>query len=149
MSANFAKDLARGAVGEQIFHNLMPHLQKLGRTADFVCPYTGQTFEVKVDYTSHPNFFFESMSDVAKGKIGGPWRSAQEKTTWFVYLFAKTGQGYITSTRQLVREIEKLQKKEKLRVVSVQNRSWITRGVLVPKDKLAGVGKTFTFEAIA
>lgn len=143
--ANFAKDLKRGAVGEKIFHAIMPHLEALGRTADFVCPYTRQTFEIKVDYTAHPNFFFETMSDVEKGKLGGPWRSKAEKTTWFVYLFAATGTGYIISTRQLVKEIEKLQKTEKLRVVDVKNKSWITRGVLVPKEKIT-IGVQFKFE---
>ena len=143
--SNFQNDLKRGAIGETIFHQMMPHLEKLGRTADFRCPYTGNTFEIKCDFTTHENFFFETMSDVEKGKIGGPWRSLSEKTTFFVYLFAKTGQGYIISTRQLVNAIEKLQKNEKLRVVDVRNRAWITRGVLVPKVKL-NVGKTFTFE---
>ncbi len=144
--SNFQKDLKRGKVGEDTFHKLLPHLEKLGRTADFICPYTDATYEIKTDFTSTDNFFIERWSDVEKKKEGGPWRSKKEGTLYFIYLFPKLGIGYTFKSTALVKAVEKM---TGLRKVNVQNRAWVTQGLLVPKKALAKLGKQFTFKVAA
>jgi hypothetical protein len=145
LKPNFQTDLKRGQAGEHILHTLLPHLEKMGRTADFRCNVTGCTFEVKADYTATDNFFMERWSDVEKKKPGGPWRSKEENVQFYVYLFPKEGIGYTFSTKKLVSVLEKMQG---LRMVSIANRAWITKGLLVPKEKVINLAHKFTFEAL-
>lgn len=135
---NFKTDLARGHLGEALFHKLRPELTRLdGRKADFVGP-DGKTYEVKTDSYDTSNFFIERWSDVEKQKAGGPWQSAEKNIDYFVYLFPKKGVGYMFAVPELLEQLNKIQNPNQ-RYVS--NRAWITVGWLVPISSLTANGE--------
>lgn len=132
--ADFQKDLSRGQRGEALFHKFYPELTRLdGRGADFICPSTGNTYEVKTDFYTSPNFFIERWSDTERQKKGGPWQSAEKGVSHYAFLFPNLGLLYIFLTSDLIGQIESVKEK---RTVRVQNRTWITEGLVVNRELL-------------
>lgn len=142
MSANFRTDLARGQVGEALFHKQFPHLTRLsGREADFIDENTGATYEIKTDSRSlaaTPNFFMERWSDLEKQKPGGPWQALGKGITYFVYMFPVSNAIYIFDTATLVTALELLESPNKR---NIANRTWTTQGWLVPRSEIIEIAK--------
>lgn len=132
--ADFKKDLARGHAGEVAFHKLKPHLTRLdGRGADFIDA-DGKTYEIKTDSYTSGNFFMERWSDFERQKAGGPWQSKEKNIDFYCYSFPKLATTYIFTVTDLLSQLEKIQKPN---ARSVQNKSWLTIGWLVPIQSLS------------
>lgn len=133
--SNFKTDLSRGHAGEALFGTWYPELERLdGRQADFRCPKTGDTYEIKTDSYTTQNFFMERWSDKERGKAGGAWQSAEKGVKYYVYLYPKLGLMYIFTVQELLQQLEPLL--PSLRPVNVRNSSWNTVGYLVNRSLL-------------
>lgn len=80
-----------GLKGELLFLESYPKAVKTdGLIDDFVLG--GKTVELKTDTYSMSktkNFFMEKYGNIKTKKLGGPWRTANDRVDFFVYLFIK------------------------------------------------------------
>lgn len=134
--ADFKNDLARGQDGDSLFQKRYPQLIKLdGRSADFEMP-DGLLVELKTDfYVSSPNFFMELYSDRDKKTEGGPFQALSKNIAYYVYWFRNAeNEEYWFRTGDLVAYLKANYSKYQQR--EVRNSTWITVGLLVPKNEL-------------
>lgn len=95
----------------------------------------GKTIELKIDrYFDSKNFFIETISDIKSGKIGGPYRSQQDKIDEFWYVFVDNEDAivYKWKTTDLIKQLEPLKGWE----INVSNRGWTTKGELIKRKEL-------------
>lgn len=115
-------------------HKLIPSTD---RKWDFTTP-RGLKVELKSDtYDADKtgNFFLERYSDMYKKTPGGIWRSAQDGVDIFIYHFVSNNVYYeFRDLPDLVKVLDKLT--EKMYVVGVRNKAWITGGYKIPRDLL-------------
>lgn len=84
------------------------------------------------------NFFFESISNVSKNTIGGPWKALQDGSEFFIYLFNKDSKAFIFKTVIIVEFMEKNKCKYKEAPVSTGEGKYkyVTKGYPVPREDL-------------
>ena len=95
----------------------------------------GRTIELKIDrYYTTGNFFIEEFSDVDKGVIGGPYRSAMDDVDefWYVFIENNTFHFYMWKTTDLIEALTLVTGPER----KVKNRAWTTTGRLINREKL-------------
>jgi hypothetical protein len=130
---DFKEQLDIGAEGERVFHSLYPKLNKAdGIKFDFEL--NGHTVELKTDTYSMdrtPNFFMENVSDIDSGKIGGPWRAAQDNVDFFVYMFIQQKKCFWFRSKPLVQFLDEYCKD--LYLVKIPNKGWTATGYKVPR----------------
>lgn len=130
-----------GKNGERIFAELYPNLIKTdGRISDFTL--NGDGVELKTDTYSMDkteNFFMEYFGNVDKAKIGGPWRAANDKVKWFVYMFIKEKKCFWFDSIELVAFLDKYV--TKLKPKTVRNPGYEAMGYAVPRDALKHLEK--------
>ena len=135
MIYNFKDQLNVGADGEKFFMNLYPKLVKTsGLISDF--EYNGKGVELKTDtyaMDKTPNFFMEKLSSVDSGKIGGPWRAAQDNVDFFVYMFIKDRKCFWFRSKALVAFLDQYIVDKKPRSANIVNTSWTAMGYLIPR----------------
>ncbi len=121
----FNEQLQIGNVGEQLFLNDV----LLG---------DGKKVELKSDSYSQKdsqNYFFEYHSDMSKGTLGGPWRSARDNVDYFCYLYLKDKVIYWFAPVLLVGFLDK--EIQGMRPKIVRNRNYETSGFCVNREKVA------------
>lgn len=137
MARNFAADLQKGLLGQQLLLKIFKNLTHIdGRKGDVVAP-NGDKLEVKCDYhgmTKSPNIFAERYSSVETLSNGGVWQAAAHGCPWFIYLYAPDVYGMGWRTETLLQQLEALS--PKLRQVEVRNKTWTTLGYLAPRALL-------------
>lgn len=107
------------------------------RRWDFNTP-RGLKVELKCDtydVTKTPYFFAERYSDMYKKTPGGIWQSQTHDVDIFIYWFVNSRVYY--EFRDLTKLIQVLNKMtEKMYVVGVRNKGYITGGFKLPRDLL-------------
>lgn len=142
---SFKKDLSRGDIGERLF--LAAHNSGLAKLSGFESDFNvglGHGIELKSDYWSMdktPNFFFEKFSDMVKQSPGGPWRSKEQGTVLFVYLYIKDLRYFVFDVEKLVERLEALA--PNLQTKEIKNKTWTTLGYLVPRELVADLAQEF------
>lgn len=146
---SFKKSLTIGALGETLYfqaHN--GKLERLdGLKADFRCMETGDLYELKTDtysMDSTPNMFIERYSDNIKRNPGGPFQSKVNGCKYFTYFYVQNLTLFTFLTQSLIDRIEQLA--PQLRVMFIQNKSWVTEGYLVPRTLIEDLAKIETLE---
>ncbi len=114
-----------------------PGLIKLdGRKADFVTP-EGELLELKsdqYDMSKTANFFIELLSDLEKGKSGGPAQALTHGSVLWCYLYVKNRTMFTFQTKPLADWVH--EHSYKYSQICIPNRSWITVGIKVPRTDL-------------
>lgn len=132
---NFRKDLARGRKGEQLLLQLWPGLISLGgKGADLQLP-NGEKVELKSDYYSMQqtsNFFIEIYGNLAKSTPGGVTKALKDGCKWFVYLYVQDATAYVFDCAELQCAVQKMPQT----IRYVENRNYITMGILIKRDAL-------------
>ena len=131
---SFKTDLNRGRIGElAMLHASNGTLDPLdGRQADMRITKSSKTVELKTDFYDHgntQNFFMEYGSHGKK--LGGPWRSLEEGTDYFIYAFPNPGFVYIFETTVLVDRLNLL--KNEFPLTEVFNVGYTTTGYKIPR----------------
>lgn len=147
----FKKDLQRGQDGEaklvEHFHlDLLPNRDPKERRWDYETR-SGLKVEIKSDYwpTTTGNFFMEQWSDVAKRKLGGPWRACQDEVDCFVYFYPKENiYFYFRDVPALVEKLNQLT--EEMKSTTVPNRAWNTVGWKIPRTELEDLYEVYEWE---
>jgi hypothetical protein len=156
MAYSFADQLKVGEWGEATLLEYYPHPLvplapadglvgglKARRKADFWRVSDGGLVEVKTDTWSMdatPNFFMERYSDREKQSPGGPWRALQDGISSFVYLFPKDRTWFeFQDLRSLCGLLDELIASKQAKKRTIPNRTWITEGWLVARDKLTNL----------
>ncbi len=136
---HFHKDLARGKAGELAVQKLWPELIPTdGRSGDFVLP-NGDKVEVKSDSYNHdvtPNFFIELVSNVEKGKSGGPAQAAEHGCKYYCYYYSSHNIAYIFEVADLIKQVEDYVRMFNPKPVEVRNIRWTTIGLKVSRRAL-------------
>lgn len=140
MSHSFKVSLEKGRLGENFLIANMEGMRALdGRRGDLLTP-EGYIMEVKTDgydMAKTKNFFIERWSDIIKGKPGGPWQSKEHGVDLFAYLYIKNATVFIFKLDSLLTALEPLVADMKL--IDIQNKSWLTQGYLIDRSLLKGV----------
>lgn len=129
-----------GKKGEQFLKKHWPEpLRKLeGKGPDFL-DLQGELIEIKTDtydMDKSANFFMERWSVLDKKSPGGPWQAVDKKATVFVYLFLTNKTWYVfRDMEKLIDRLDDLT--EKLGMVYIRNRGYITAGYKIPRAKLS------------
>lgn len=148
---NFVSSLKKGQAGEELLMQLWPGLIRLdGRKADFTTP-EGECLELKTDsynMDDTPNMFIELLSDVARGAPGGPAQAVSHSSLW-CYLYAQNSTIFIFKTAELLERINTLVATGLYRTVDIPNKSWTTRGVLIPRAVLIDLATVKIFDKSA
>lgn len=134
----FKKDLERGDVGEALFLAANPNLVKLpGFKSDFVDIVTGEKYELKTDYhkmETTKNFFIEIWSDLERLKPGGPRQALIHGSKYLCYMFIADKIYFKMDVQYLVDYLAEFE--DKYRKIEVQNDTWTTEGILIPREDL-------------
>lgn len=135
---NFHADLAVGQAGERELialaakHNVVL-TQTDGRKGDLL-DVDGNLWEVKSDGYDHDrtvNFFLEIMSDVDKGKLGGPAQALMNNCKYYAYFFVKNRIAYIFDTADLIEQMKRVNLGQQKQIRNVR---WTTIGYATPRS---------------
>jgi len=133
----FHKSAKQGKIGEERVRALFGNLIATdGRKGDLLL--NGQKVEVKTDFYEHKqggNFFIERYSDVAKGKVGGPWQAKDHDCAYYLYYFMNSGVGYCFKLDSLLEQLVAIE--PELKPIEVRNVRWTTVGYKVPHVRLS------------
>ncbi len=138
---NFNASLQKGKLGEKWLFEHWPHpgLEVLdGRKSDFIDIRTRRRVELKTDsydMNNTGNFFIEQWSDVDKMKPGGPQQALLHNSELWVYLFIQNKTYFVFETQELVDFMK--ENAHKYPLVTINNRSWTTVGLKVPRADVA------------
>ena len=93
MIYNFNTELKKGKKGENDFLNTYDcwksNTDNNVKAVDFIHKQTGDTLELKTDYTLYNNIFIEEDSDINIGNKGGIIRAKNEGARFYVIYFIK------------------------------------------------------------
>ena len=130
---NFEDQRRIGDIGESDFLKVYEKMKPVKSLDDFRIDFTlkdGKTVELKTDsydMGKTPNFFMEkSTVSGEKTTSGGPWRSKEHKIDYFVYYFVKNKVFFWFRPKELVKILDKLIAKNKMREMTIKNKN--TRG---------------------
>ncbi len=146
---DFRKQLKFGQEAEELFKEYYPRRLEPAKdlTYDFLVSSSRQKIELKTDSYSMlktPNFFMERFSDIRRRTPGGPWRALKDKIDIFCYLFSQNRTWYeFRKVGDLVDELNVLTKD--MQMTYVKNRTWVTGGFLVPREKLVRLYTVWDF----
>lgn len=146
---DFRKQLKFGQEAEELFQKYYPRRLEPAKdlTYDFLISSSRQKLELKTDsynMLKTGNFFMERFSDVRKRSPGGPWRSVKDKIDIFCYLFSQNRTWFeFRKIPELVEELNILTKDTQM--TYVKNRTWVTGGFLVPREKLLNLCTVWEF----
>jgi hypothetical protein len=137
INASFQADLARGRIGELSFlHATNGTLTPTdGKSGDYIISGTRTKVELKSDYydmDKTKNFFFEVYR--SGNKPGGCYQSLEHGCRYFLYAFVPNGVVYAFETRALCERLDLLHDSVNLKLTSVGNGSYVTRGLKVDRD---------------
>ena len=141
---DFDIQLKVGVKGEADFKRYYSSLvptKSVDRKQDFILA-TGQTVELKTDtydMERTPNFFMELFGDMAKSKIGGPWRALQDGVEFFVYYFTKNRTFFWFRTTTLCARLDSIVASNQLTPKEIRNKQWAGIGYVVPRDMLTDI----------
>jgi hypothetical protein len=137
----FKKSLGVGALGELLFQQSNPSLERLdGYHGDFIDKKTGEKTELKTDtyaMAATPNFFMELYSDKHKLKEGGPWQARGHECTYYSYFYIQDLTLFTFKVNELIIKLEEL--RPSLKKMDIPNKAWITQGLLVPRELLKDI----------
>ena len=148
---NFEDQLRIGDVGEADFLRVYAKMRPVKSVDDFRIDFTlkdGKTVELKTDsydMGNTPNFFMEkSTVSGDKTTAGGPWRSREHKIDYFVYYFVKNKVFFWFRPKELVKVLDKVIAKRKLREMIIQNKNtrggyYEARGYKIPRESVESV----------
>jgi hypothetical protein len=106
--ADFNSDLNRNEKDEIFIAIVLPTLQRSEcRSHDFINKENGKRIEWKTDYNYSTNYFWEEVSSIEDGSIGGPFRAARDKIELFAYWFKYSPIVYVFDTQKLVDYLHK------------------------------------------
>ena len=149
---SFSSSLKKGQIGEEILMNLWPGLIRLdGRKADFITP-DGELMELKTDsynMSSTDNFFIELLSDIDRNAPGGPAQAALHGSSLWCYMYSQNETMFVFNTFELLERVKTLVATGLYRTVDIPNKSWTTRGVLIPRAVLIDLATVKIFEKSA
>lgn len=141
--SHFWRDFNKTTPYEQalpvIYHKLYPYASQLIHLAkEFDADYLikDKKAELKVDFTKHPNFFFEKIKNVRKNKLGGPWQSLYEyHAKWFLYWFVSDKNQnqwnlYVFDNKQLIKWLDMFY--NNYRELKINNEEYESIGIAVP-----------------
>lgn len=135
---SFKDDLKFGQDSESRLRAAYPFLQFSGvRGYDFVIAGTNIKVEKKSDSydpRKYSNFIMERYS--REELPGGPWQSDTHGVKYFMYFFVQTNDLYVFDLQKLLTRLEKIIKKEKLKLFDRWNPNYITRYYKVPIEQL-------------
>lgn len=134
----FHNQLEVGQAGENLFiasYKDLGAAKTDGRKTDFILE-TKESVELKTD--TYPmikteNFFMERFSNADKGTEGGPWRAAQDKVDYFVYLFLSDKTFFWFRSADLRDFLDTYVKVFTPKPKIIQNRGWQTIGFAIPR----------------
>jgi len=137
--SNFYQDLMRGKVGEQKFFELYGDYLEFtdGRTGDFKILFTDIKIELKVDSydpNKWPNLVLERWS--SPGKPGGPHQALKHNCKYFAYYFVNHDLLFVFETHRLVKRIEMLEKRGKVKLEDRANMGYTTQYYRIPRKDL-------------
>lgn len=134
---NFQSSLKKGKRAENEFLDLFKDKidQLDGYVSDFKIKRTGETIELKTDFHDPSvvqNHFIErySYGDVN----GGPWQSAEKKSTYYIFFYPVTMEFFVYRTTKLVQFLQTNYQKPWL--INIRNQAHNTRGFLVKRVAL-------------
>lgn len=136
----FKEQLAYGLQAQQDFFDIYhrPLIEANTRAYDFKVVATGEKLELKTDDWDHDkteNFFFERYSVWEKESPGGPWQSRRKRVDVFIYYFARNQIYYeFCDIKLLCKELERIIRREKLRLVLIKNQGYYTAGYKVKRE---------------
>lgn len=137
--SSFKEDLKFGQDSEARLQAVYPFLQHSGiRGYDFIIAGTNIKVEKKSDSydpRKYNNFIMERFS--REEKPGGPWQSDTHDVDYFMYFFVQTNDLYVFDLQKLLARLEKIIKKEKLKLFDRWNTNYVTRYYKVPIEQLA------------
>jgi hypothetical protein len=138
----FKEQLEYGLKAQQDFFDIYhkPLIAATTRAYDFKVVSSGKKLELKTDDWDHDeteNFFFERYSVWEKESPGGPWQSRKKRVDLFVYYFARNQVYYeFSDLKLLCKVLERIVRKEKLRLVLIKNQGYYTAGYKIRRDLL-------------
>jgi hypothetical protein len=142
---DFKDQLKVGNKGESSFLSCYESLgakKSQNREYDFYLT-SGEHKDAKVelktdtyDMKDTRNFFMEILGSTADGKLGGPWRAMQDGVDFFVYYYIRNGTFFWFRTDALCYFLDDLVASGHLLPREIKNKGWVTRGYIVPRDKL-------------
>lgn len=140
----FYSDLARGKAGEQLLAEKFPELliQLHGTGPDFRILGSQTHLELKTDsydMQKTPNFFMETES--RPGHLGGPFQALAKGSKYFIYYYVQNDKYFIFDTAQLVDFLR--QRIGQYEERAIENRNYLTKGILVPRKDLEALNLTF------
>ena len=135
----FKAQMAIGDKGEKDFLKRYKDLNPVkseDRAIDFHLS-DGKTVELKSD--SYPmekteNMFFETLSDMDSGKIGGVHRAKRDKIDYFVYYYPTNKTFFWFDVDKLHAAVEKLIKSGSYKAKIIRNSRWLTQGYALPRS---------------
>lgn len=147
---DFDKQLTVGNSGESLF---LKYYKKLGpvKSKDWFCDFVlkdKKTVEIKTDtydMNKTNNFFMEMFGNITESKMGGPWRGMQDGVDYFVYYFLNNNTFFWFDTSILCNRLDELISRDNIQPKDIRNKSWITRGYLIPRIKLIDIYRQDTF----
>lgn len=84
------------------------------------------------------NFFIETLGDIDKGEIGGPFRAARDGVTYFVVQFLGDGRTFWFDSQEVATAL--LDKSTTYYHKDIPNqewgKKWTSRGIIVPQKDL-------------
>jgi hypothetical protein len=131
----FKKQLDVGSKGEALF---LKHYGDGASKADgrkFDLSYNGKKVELKTDtypMQETPNYFMERYGSIEDGKVGGPWRAAQDNVDYFVYFFLSNKTFFWFESKPLVKFLDEYTRN--MRGKTVANKGYSSLGYAVPRD---------------
>lgn len=138
--ADFTSDLKRNEIDEIFIATVLPTFKRAGcRSHDFVNTENGKRIEWKTDYNNSSNYFWEEMSSIESGSIGGPFRAARDKIELFAYWFKCKPIVCIFNTQDLVDYLHKIitPDMERKQVPNTGSRTdYTTSGVCIPRYQI-------------
>ena len=137
---SMAAQLKKGKAAEKDFMERygMSALDRTdGRKGDFRIKWSRAVLELKADFYDSKNLFIERWSvlpteERPEGKPGGPWQSAANGTSYFVYWMTMQDELFVFEPAKLAAYIDTCGKK--FRTVHVRNKGYTTMGYVVPQD---------------
>lgn len=132
MRYNFKSSLKQGAAGEERLHKVFPTWTRTdGRREDFVTP-EGKKIELKTEgRTTEETKNLALEWESSPGKPGAIERAVADDIDYIIYLYADDK--YFVYTPASLLEYM-LRHEEKHRMVRVQNSTYVTLVLLVPRD---------------
>lgn len=145
---NFNDQRRIGDVGESDFIKIYEDLKPIKPEKDLRVDFTlsdGKTVELKTDsydMAKTVNFFMEQFTVSGKNsKLGGPWRTKEDKIDFFVYYFLNNKVFFWFSPISLCQFLDKYIVENKLKPISIPNRdnkggNYEAIGFKIPRESL-------------